>query len=416
MIRCVVAYQEIIVSVKEEDNCHEVCNEKTAFFALTSSLLLTACTAFAEQNPMEELNPKIQKTGLLSMLNISEEDYLQYKEARGMIGSQLIAEGYGADNEQAMTPPEGGNPPPPPERNGEGAGEETEGQRPPMEEGSGPQSENMDLTVVYYDSLDAMLMGLNAGEIDSMEIYQSVGNYLCATNDNLAPILQFDLDKDRGSFARDMFDLLMGNDFAFLLMEEKTELRDQLNEAIEDMKSDGILDRLIQEQIDDVIAGKEATPVSMPQIEGAPIIKIAVTGSLPPMDYVAPDGNPAGFNTAVLAEIADRAGLNIELVQVDSLGRAAALASGTVDAVFWTRTSQAAEWIAAYSEEERQEKNAESETLSEEEKALLEIVESMVGVAGVDYNYATFDMPEGTIATDPYYFDVFVPVVIKNAQ
>ena len=45
-----------------------------------------------------------------------------------------------------------------------------------MEEGSGPQSENMDLTVVYYDSLDAMLMGLNAGEIDSMEIYQSVGN------------------------------------------------------------------------------------------------------------------------------------------------------------------------------------------------------------------------------------------------
>ena len=249
-----------------------------------------------------------------------------------------------------------------------------------------------------------------------MEIYQSVGNYLCATNDNLAPILQFDLDKDRGSFARDMFDLLMGNDFAFLLMEEKTELRDQLNEAIEDMKSDGTLDRLIQEQIDDVIAGKEATPVSMPQIEGAPIIKIAVTGSLPPMDYVAPDGNPAGFNTAVLAEIADRAGLNIELVQVDSLGRAAALASGTVDAVFWTRTSQAAERIAAYSEEERQEKNAESETLSEEEKALLEIVESMVGVAGVDYNYATFDMPEGTIATDPYYFDVFVPVVIKNAQ
>ena len=45
------------------------------------------------------------------------------------------------------------------------------------------------------------------------------------------------------------------------------------------------------------------------------------------------------FSTAVLAEIANRLGKNIEIVVMDSVGRAAALASGAVDAVFWTRTN-----------------------------------------------------------------------------
>ena len=57
---------------------------------------------------------------------------------------------------------------------------------------------------------------------------------------------------------------------------------------------------------------------------------------VPPIDSVAADGTPAGFNTAILAELGKRMNVNFELVQVDSLGRAAALASGQVDLVFWT--------------------------------------------------------------------------------
>ena len=69
--------------------------------------------------------------------------------------------------------------------------------------------------------------------------------------------------------------------------------------------------------------------------EGAETVRVAVTGSLPPMDYIAADGTPAGFNTALPAEIGNRIGKNIELVQVDSVDRAATLASGTVDAVLY---------------------------------------------------------------------------------
>ena len=50
---------------------------------------------------------------------------------------------------------------------------------------------------------------------------------------------------------------------------------------------------------------------------------------------VAADGTPVGFNTAVLAELGRRIGLNIELVNIESGARTSALMSGRVDAVFW---------------------------------------------------------------------------------
>lgn len=47
------------------------------------------------------------------------------------------------------------------------------------------------------------------------------------------------------------------------------------------------------------------------------------------------DGTPAGFSTAVLAEVSRRINKNIELVSVDSAARAAILTSKGADIVFW---------------------------------------------------------------------------------
>ena len=60
-----------------------------------------------------------------------------------------------------------------------------------------------------------------------------------------------------------------------------------------------------------------------------------MTGDLPPLDFVNTDGTPAGFNTALLAEIAKRLGKNIAVVQIDSGARAAALSSEQIDVIFW---------------------------------------------------------------------------------
>jgi ABC-type amino acid transport substrate-binding protein len=193
------------------------------------------------------------------------------------------------------------------------------------------------------------------------------------------------------------------------MLEGNADLRDQFNEAITSMKADGTLDRLVKEQIEDMIASLVTAPITMPVADGARTIRVAVTGALPPMDYVAADGTPAGFNTAVLAEIASRTGLNIELVVVDSIGRAAALASGAVDAVFWTRTSAEDARIRAMSEAERQAEKAKMEAvLTEEEIAVFDRIPAIAENPVSAYNSA--DMPEGTITTDAYYSDVFIPV------
>ena len=197
-----------------------------------------------------------------------------------------------------------------------------------------------------------------------------------------------------------------------MMLEENSELRDQFDQAIDEMKADGTLDELIQTYITDTAESGEPEAIAFEQFEGDPI-KVAVTGSLPPMDYVAADGTPAGFNTAVLAEIGKRLEKNIELVQVDSVGRALALAQGNVDVVFWTRgvsEELVKSGISSMSEEEHEAFRLEKEKgQTDEEIAIMKGLSVNKPIGG----YHLRDMPEGTITTSPYYTDMNVLVTLK---
>ena len=318
---------------------------------------------------------------------MSEEEYLALITVRG-----LLNERFGMSNPMK----------------GEPEGQPPEGQPPEGAPEDRPQQENK---IIYYDTLDALLMALNAGDIQNIEIYESVARYLCATNDNLEIGRSFDFSKTSEAFAELMQKGFNCNDFAIMMMEGNAALRDEFNDAIAAMKADGTLDRLVKEQIDDLIDGGEIKPIALPHFDGAETVKVAVTGALPPMDYVAADGTPAGFNTAVLAEIANRTGKNIELVVVDSLGRAAALASGAVDAVFWTRTNSESQKLAGMTEAEREAEKAKGEAdLTEEEIALMNEIQEIIDFP----SYGATDMPEGTIVTEPYFSDVLVPVMLAG--
>lgn len=265
--------------------------------------------------------------------------------------------------------------------------------------------------VKFYDSLTEMQMALMSGDIDLMNCYTSVADYLHLMNENLVSLYKYDTNKDRNAFADLMFSGLLGNDFSFLLMEDRTELRDQINEAIRSMKSDGTMDKLIKEQITDAVNGKEPLTVDLSSLEGDETIRVAVTGSLPPMDYVTAQGEPSGFNTAVLYEVGKRINKKIELVIVDSVGRATALASGNVDAVFWTRTSARSMEATELSEEEREAKFEEKKKeMSEEELAAINYIDSIMDVLA----YGTLDIPDRTIITDPYYSDLVTVVLTKE--
>ena len=182
---------------------------------------------------------------------------------------------------------------------------------------------NTTIEMVNYSNLSSALMDLESGKIIGLGIEGCVADYIVARNEN---VVAFNYGKTEAM-----------TNFSMMTMDSNKEVYDILNNAIKDMKADGTLDSLISNELKAYI---ESDPEAkdLPKFDGARTIKIGVTGDVPPMDYVAANGKAAGFNIALLTEIANRAQVNIELVQIDSAARATALSTEKVDAVFWAKS------------------------------------------------------------------------------
>ena len=207
----------------------------------------------------------------------------------------------------------------------------------------------------FYDNFNSMQMALSAGNINSIQTYGSVAKYMTANNPD------YQIDET----------VSLVDNFCCAMREDDVDLKNAFNAAIEAMKADGTLDALVDKYVTHF--DENPIAVEIPHIDGAETIRVGITGDLPMLDFVLADGKPAGFNTAVLAEISKRIGKNIELVQIESAARAAALTSGHVDVVFW------------------------------------------VVVPADDSNRPKdFDKPEGVAVTAPYYQDVVVNVNLSS--
>ena len=102
----------------------------------------TPPAAAAGESPAPEGPPPDRSFGALSLLNMTEEEYKSIIYVRGLIGKQL----------GAVTPAE--------------AFPDVL----PEDIPDAPPSVSPDTKIVYYDTLDALLMALNAGDIDDLHI------------------------------------------------------------------------------------------------------------------------------------------------------------------------------------------------------------------------------------------------------
>ena len=187
---------------------------------------------------------------------------------------------------------------------------------------------------VNYSNLSAALMDLENGKIIKLSVTESVANYVAAHND------KFTVSVNKENL----------KNFSMMTSESNTKVYDILNNAIKAMKEDGTLDSLMESELMAYI-NSDPEPKDLPHFDGARTIKIGVTGDLPPMDFVAANGKAAGFNIALLTEIANRAQVNFELVQTETDARAMALSTGKVDAVFWTKSITCTECNGTWNEE-----------------------------------------------------------------
>jgi len=219
---------------------------------------------------------------------------------------------------------------------------------------SSPQGEALN----FYENFNSMQMALQSNNIDKIRTYQSVAEYMTANNSDFAI--------ENSSATVPLVD-----NFCCAMRADDVDLKNSFDKAISDMEADGTLDSLIVIYIKKYNAAPK--PVEIPHFDDAETIRVGITGDLPPLDLVLPDGTPAGFNTAVLSEIATRIHKNIELIQIDSGARAVALTTGQVDVIFW------------------------------------------VVVPADDSNRPKdFDTPAGVAVTEPYYQDIVVNVNLST--
>ena len=172
----------------------------------------------------------------------------------------------------------------------------------------------------YYDSLVDMLMALNADRVDEAVLPKIVGEYVLNSNSNMtiASVTQVKP---------------MALAFGFNGTIDGRKIHEDFNKALSDMKSDGTLNKLLDKYLYEP-GQNPPESIKFEKFDGK-AIRVAVTGDLPPIDYVAPDGKPAGFNTAVLAELGRRLHRNIELIDTDAVARTALLMSERADVIFW---------------------------------------------------------------------------------
>ena len=179
----------------------------------------------------------------------------------------------------------------------------------------------LDDTFTYFDSLTAMIMALHSGKVDEAALPEPVAEYVRTSDAGVE--ISCALHSRTTHLA-----------LGFRSDDGGQRLCKMVNEALEAMKSDRRLSILTSKYLN-----RSATTIpaaeSFASFPGAETVKVAVTGDLPPLDMIAPDGRPVGYNTAVLSEIGRRMGVNIELVNIHSGARTSALMSGRVDAVFW---------------------------------------------------------------------------------
>lgn len=185
------------------------------------------------------------------------------------------------------------------------------------EEEGAPTAEAVPFETVSVPSMSEAVMMLTSGRAQCVMVYEVIARYLAARNDALMagpPLGWWHTMHIIGAADIDM---------------------DAVNAALTTLRESGAMDALWQTHVLDVLEAGEPVAVALPRVEGGKTVRVGVSGDLPPIDYITADGKPAGYNTALIAALAEILGWNVEMISMEGAARYAALGASTIDVFFW---------------------------------------------------------------------------------
>ena len=173
--------------------------------------------------------------------------------------------------------------------------------------------------IVYFNRLSDASAALLAGKVDAVYTLSVVADYYAKRNKNIDVI---------AAKRNPQFNVVMA------VRSDDAKLGKDVNKALAALEQNGTLGRLRKDWITNLPSDNEPGVKQIPKIPGAKTVHVGVCGDLVPMDYVAADGRPAGYNVALLAEIGKLSNINFEFVPLESQAKFAALQSKKIDVIF----------------------------------------------------------------------------------
>ena len=173
--------------------------------------------------------------------------------------------------------------------------------------------------VLYFNRFSDAIAATTTGKSDATMVSRLIAEYYVKRNNALTFI------KSEKSTQEDII---------MAVRSEDKELKDNLDRAIKILQENGTTKTLEDTWITDLPVNNEPVAKEIPKIESAKTIFVGVCGDIVPLDYIAADGRPAGYNIALLTEISKLLNVNFEFVSLEYQARFVALNAKKIDLIF----------------------------------------------------------------------------------
>jgi ABC-type amino acid transport substrate-binding protein len=173
--------------------------------------------------------------------------------------------------------------------------------------------------VLFFNRGTDLITALKSGKIDASPLMKIGCDYFIQRNNDLKMLPQ----KEKGECS-----IIMA------VRAEDQKLKDDLDNAITTLQENGTLKLLEDKWLTNLPVTNEPSNKEISKIEGAKTYYVGVTGDYVPLDYIAADGKPSGYNVALLTEIGKLLNVNFEFVSLEAQAKFYALSSKKIDIIF----------------------------------------------------------------------------------
>lgn len=170
----------------------------------------------------------------------------------------------------------------------------------------------------FFNKYPDCVLALQSGKVDAVLSPRFLGEYYMKRNADLKMVSSEPVKVN----------------VVMAVRNEDSQLKDDLDKAIATLGESGKLKSLEAEWVTNLPAANEPANKSADPIPGAKTVYVGVCGDYVPLDYIAANGRPAGYNVALLNEIGKLLGVNFEFVSLESQAKFAALSGKKIDLIF----------------------------------------------------------------------------------